>query len=254
MEIIQGRKFIKELDEGKNVFIINEAICSQLGWENPIGKKYGNLREMGTIVGVVKNFHYRSMQSSIGPVTLVLNSDQGRLMSIKVNTADMQETLNAIENVWETFSSGYPFEYGFMDKQYDVLYKSEIRRGKSFTYLSFFALFICCLGLFGLVSFTVEQSIKEIAIRKVLGASMFILVGKLLWKFLKWTAIANLIAFPIAYFIMNSWLQEYAYRIDLGWGTFLSAAVFAALIAFLTVITLTIKAANANPVDSLKYE
>ncbi len=254
MEIIKGRKFIKELDEDKVVYIINEAICIQLGWENPIGKQYGKPNQWGTIVGVVKNFHYRNMQSSIGPVTLQLNPNQGGIMSIKVNTANIQETLNAVEDVWETFSSGYPFEYDFMDKQYDVLYKSEIRRGKSFGYLSFFALFICCLGLFGLVSFTVEQSIKEIAIRKVLGASMFILIGRLLWKFLKWTAIANLIAFPIAYFIMNSWLQEYAYRINLGWGTFLSAGMFAALIAFLTVITLTIKAACANPVDSLKYE
>ncbi len=254
MKIVKGRKFIRELDEGKNVYIINEAICKQLGWDNPIGKKYGERGTWGKVVGVVNDFHYRNLQSSIGPVTLCLSPGQGYLMSIKVNTNDIQKTLSSIENVWNTFSSGYPFEYYFLDDKYDAMYKTEIRREKSFGSFSFVAVLICCLGLFGLVSFTVEQSKKEIGIRKVLGASTPVLIRMLLWKFLKWTAAANIIAFPAAYYFMNSWLQEYAYRISLGWGTFLSAGLIAASIAFLTVISVTIKATRANPVDSLRYE
>ncbi len=254
MEMVKGRKFVRELDDGNNAYIINEAQCRKLGWEDPIGREYGNPWRMGTVVGVVNDFHSGSMRSSIGPITLVLIPDAGHLMSIKLNTNNIQETLTSIEEVWDRLSSGYPFEFEFMDKQYDALYKTEIRRGKSFNYFSILAIFICCLGLFGMASFTIEQSIKMIGIRKVLGASSFALVKMLLWKFLKWTVLANIVAFPAAYFIMNSWLQEYAYRINLEWGTFILAGIFAALIAFLTVITLTIKATRANPVDSLRYE
>ncbi|MCP4725652.1 MAG: FtsX-like permease family protein [bacterium] len=259
MEFAFGRKFDRELDEGKNVYIINEAICRQLGWEDPIGKEYTtswqyNRGTKGKIIGVVKDFHNNYIPSSISPVTLVLDPDDGRMMSIKMNTDDVQKTLTAVEEVWKQFSSGYPFEFEFMDEMYDAMYKSEIRRGRSFNYFSVLAIFICCLGLFGLASFTIEQSIKEIGIRKVLGASSFTVIKMLLWKFLEWTIIANIVAFPIAYVIMSSWLQEYAYRIDLGWGTFVLAGIIATMIAFLTVITLTIKATRANPVDSLRYE
>ncbi len=254
MEIVKGRKFDYKLDKDKNAYIINEAVCKELGWDDPVGKQYGMMRQMGTVVGVVKNFHNGNMQSAIGPVTLELKLKWIRLMSIKVNTTDIQNTISAIEDVWKTYSSGYPFEYNFMDEQYDVLYKSEIRRGRSFTYFSFLAIFICCLGLFGVASFTIRQCTKEIGIRKVLGASTLVITRMLLFKTLKWIAIANITAFPVAYFFMNSWLQEYAYRIDLEWGTFLSSGFIAALIAFLTVITQTIKASRANPVKSLRYE
>jgi putative ABC transport system permease protein len=254
MEIVQGRNFRKEIDEGRAAFIINEFIARKLGWEDPVGKAFHNQGRTGTIVGVVKDFHNENMHIPIGEVTLILAPDQGGSMSVKINSTNIPQTLAAVENVWNAFSGGYPFSYEFMDDQYDQMYKSEIRLGRAFNYFSVLAIFLCCLGLFGLASFTVEQGTKEIAIRKVLGASVTELVRTLSWQFLKWVFIANLIAWPIAYYIMNSWLQGFIYRIDIGWTIFLTAGVAAAVIAFLTVIARTAKAALANPADSLRYE
>lgn len=254
MEIVKGRNFRKEIDHGKDVFIINETIARKIGWEDPVGKAFHNQGRTGTIVGMVKDFHNENMHIPIGEVTLILAPDRGYLISIKIGSENVPRTLAAVEKVWNEFSGAYPFSYEFMDDRYDQMYKSEIRLGRAFNYFSVLAIFLCCLGLFGLASFTVEQGIKEIAIRKVLGASVSELVKMLSWQFLKWVFIANLIAWPIAYYFMNSWLQSFIYRIDISWVIFLIAGVTAAVIAFLTVIARTAKAALANPADSLRYE
>jgi putative ABC transport system permease protein len=175
-------------------------------------------------------------------------------MSIKIDPENVPQTLAVVERVWNEFSGGFPFSYEFMDERYDQMYKSEIRLGRSFNYFSVLAIFLCCLGLFGLASFTVEQGTKEIAIRKVLGASVTELVRMLSWQFLKWVVIANLIAWPIAYYFMNAWLQGFIYRIDIGWAIFIMAGAATAVVAFLTVIARTAKAALTNPADSLRYE
>jgi putative ABC transport system permease protein len=203
---------------------------------------------------VVKDFHNENMHIPIGEVTLVLAPDQGWLMSVKIESENIPRTLASIEKVWNEFSGGYPFSYEFMDDRYDQMYKSEIRLGKAFNYFAVPAVFLCCLGLFGLASFRVEQGTKEIAIRKVLGASVSELVRMLSWQFLKWVFIANLLAWPVAYYFMNAWLRSFIYRIDIGLAVFLTAGVTAAIIAFLTVIARTAKAALANPADSLRYE
>jgi putative ABC transport system permease protein len=254
MEIVKGRNFRKDLDQGKAVFIINETIVRKIGWEDPVGKAFHNQGRTGTIVGVVKDFHNENMHIPIGEVTLVLAPDQGYLMSIKIAAENVPQTLAGIKKVWDDFSGGYPFSFEFMDERYDQMYKSEIRLGRTFNYFSVLAIFLCCLGLFGLASFTVEQGTKEIAIRKVLGASVSGLVRMLSWQFLKWVFIANLIAWPIAYYFMNSWLHSFVYRIDIGWVIFVTAGFAAVLIAFLTVFAKTAKAALANPADSLRYE
>ena len=254
MEIVKGRNFRKEIDHGKAAFIINETVAKIIGYEDPVGKAFYNQGRKGTIVGVVKDFHNENMHIPIGEVTLVLAPDQGYLMSIKIDSGNIPQTLAAVDKVWNEFSSGYPFSYEFMDDRYDQMYRSEIRLGRAFNYFSVFAIFLCCLGLFGLASFTIEQGTKEIAIRKVLGASVSELVRMLSWQFLKWVFIANLIAWPIAYYFMNTWLQSFIYRINIGWLVFLTAGISAAVIAFLTVITRTAKAAFANPADSLRYE
>ncbi|MCP4723779.1 MAG: FtsX-like permease family protein [bacterium] len=254
LEIVKGRNFSRELDEGENVYIINEFIANQLGWDDPIGKAYTNQREIGHVVGVVKNFHNENMHIPIGPVTLCLRPERGFITSIKLNTDDIQGTISGIENIWNQFSSGYPFDYEFMDEKYDNMYKTEMRLGNTLNYFSVLAIFICCLGLFGLASFTVEQSTKEIGIRKALGASIVTIIKMLSWKFLKWTVIANIIAWPIAYYYMNKWLQGFVYRVNIGWDVFAIAAFTALSIAFLTVISRTMKAALANPTDSLRYE
>ena len=254
MEIVKGRNFRKEIDHDKNAYIINETIARKIGWEDPVGKMFHNQGRTGTIVGVVKDFHNENMHIPIGEVTLILAPEQGNLMSIKINSENVPGTLAAVEKVWDEFSGGYPFEYEFMDERYDNMYKSEIRLGRAFNYFSVLAVFLCCLGLFGLASFAVEQGTKEIAIRKVLGASVPELVKMLSWKFLKLVFIANLIAWPIAYYFMNSWLQIFIYRVNMGWVMFFIAGITAVFIAFMTVFAQTAKAALANPADSLRYE
>jgi len=254
MEIVKGRNFRKEIDHGKDAFIINETIARKIGWEDPVGKAFHNQGRTGTIVGMVKDFHNENMHIPIGEVTLVLAPDRGYLISIKIDSENVPQTLAAVEKVWNEFSGGYPFSYEFMDDRYDQMYRSEIRLGRAFNYFSVLAVFLCCLGLFGLASFTVEQGTKEIAIRKVLGASVSELVRMLSWQFIKWIFIANLIAWPVAYYFMSAWLQSYIYRIDIGWAIFLTAGFTAAVIAFLTVIAQTARAALANPADSLRHE
>ena len=254
MEIVKGRNFREEIDHDKNTYIINETIARKIGWEDPVGKLFHNQGRTGTIVGVVKDFHNENMHIPIGEVTLILAPEQGNLISVKIDSNDIPRTLAAIEKVWDKFSGGYPFEYEFMDERYDSMYKSEIRLGRAFNYFSVLAVFLCCLGLFGLASFAVEQGTKEIAIRKVLGASVPELVKMLSWQFLKLVFIANLIAWPIAYYVMNSWLQSFIYRVDMSWVIFFMAGITAVIIAFMTVFVQTAKAALANPADSLRYE
>jgi len=254
LEIVKGRSFQKEIDEGRTVFIINEAVAQKTGWEDPVGKLFQNHGRDGTIVGMVKDFHNENMHLPKSEVVLILAPEQGHTMSIKINSQDIPGTMAAVEKIWNKFSGGFPFEYEFMDKKYDEMYKSEIRLGRTFNHFSVLAIFLCCLGLFGLASFTVEQGTKEIAVRKVLGASVGELIKMLSWKFLKWVIMANLLAWPIAYFVMNSWLKSYVYRINIGWGIFFIAGALATAIAFFTIIMRTLRAALANPADSLRYE
>jgi len=254
MEIVKGRNFERQRDEGRDVLIINETLAKQLGWDDPIGKKFSFRRGEGTIIGVVKDFHNRTMHSKINPVTLHLRPYYPDLLAIKIDTADVQKTLAVIEDVYKRFSSDYPFIYNFMDERYDNLYKSEIRKEKAFRYFLGVAILICCLGLFGLTSFSVERRTKEIGIRKVLGASIPGITSLLYREFTKWVLVSNVFAWPIAYYAMHKWLQAYAYRVNLGIGIFVASALIALLIALLTVSYQSIKAATANPVDSLRYE
>ncbi|MFC1564218.1 ABC transporter permease [candidate division KSB1 bacterium] len=254
LEIVKGRNFKKEFDEGRNVYIINEYTANQIGWDDPIGKLYTGNRRRGEIVGVVRDFHNNNLRFPIGGVTLCLSSVQNYLMSVKINTDNTQNVISSIEKVWDNFFSGYPFDYEFIDERYDNMYRSEIRMGNTFNYFASLAIFICCLGLFGLASFTVEQSTKEIGIRKAIGASLSSIIKLLSWKFLKLVIIANIIVWPAAYYYMNMWLQEFVYRIGLGWESFLSASAVAVAVAFLTVISRTMKAALTNPTESLRYE
>ena len=254
MEIVKGRNFDRQRDEGRDVYIINETLAKQLGWDDPIGKTLGMQGREGTIIGVVKDFHNRTMHSKINPVTLHLRPNYPDLLAIKIETDDVQKTLAGIEDVYKRFSNDYPFTYNFMDERYDNLYKSEIRKEKAFRYFLGVAIFVCCLGLFGLTSFSVERRTKEIGIRKVMGASIPGITSLLCREFTKWVLVSNVFAWPIAFYAMHKWLQAYAYRVNLGIGIFVASALISLLIAFLTVSFQCIKAATANPVDSLRYE
>jgi putative ABC transport system permease protein len=210
------------------------------------------------VIGVIKDYHYESLHQEIRPQALFLSggyySNVERYISVRLNTENISGTIKHIESKWKEFAPQMPFEYSFLDQDYDNLYMNERQTRKLFSIFSFLAIFIACLGLFGLASFIADQKTKEIGIRKVLGASVTRIVKNLNKSFLKWVLIANLIAWPIAWFAMNRWLENFAYRIGLSWWMFVLAAVLAVFIALLTVSFQTVKAALKNPIDSIRYE
>ena len=232
-----------------------------MGWDDPIGKKINNWsKERGNfiVVGVIQDYHYESLHQEIRPMALFLSGgyhkDTEDYISVRLNTEDISGSLKDVKNTWNNFVKNMPFEYSFLDQDYDNLYVNEKQTRKLFTIFSFFAIFIACLGLFGLASFSADRKTKEIGIRKVLGASIPRLVNILNKNFVKWVLVANLLAWPSAWYVMNWWLQGFAYRIDLSWWMFFLAGILAFLIALTTVSFQTIKAAYKNPADSLRYE
>lgn len=258
LELVAGRNFSRDIVSDaifERSFIINEAAAKQLGWENPLGKRMRfSQREMGTVIGVVKDFHNLPLSQRIEPVALTLTDMNKRLLSIKIHSENIPDTLAAIEKTWNEFSNGWPFEYEFMDKAYDNMYKSEIRIKNQLQFFSVLAIFLSCFGLFGLVSFIIERRTKEIGIRKVLGASVFEIIALFTRGFTKQIILANLFAWPIAYFFMNKWLQNFAYRINIGFLIFIAASALSFSVFLITIFVQTYKAAAANPVKSIRNE
>jgi putative ABC transport system permease protein len=257
IKLIEGRNFSEQFGTDSSSAIINEAAVKQFGFTNPIGKKIyilgdGDVKGYN-VIGIVKNFHYESMRQNIGGLCLVLGKNYERI-TLKINAANTSAVIAKAERLWKTMTNGLPFNYSFMDESFSNVYKAEQRVGKiSFTF-SLLAIVIACLGLFGLATFLAEQKTKEVGIRKVLGASIPSLLFMLLKEFLKWILIANLIAWPISYYFMNAWLQDYAYRVEISFWTFIISGGIALIVAIATVSFQAIKAATANPVDSLRYE
>jgi putative ABC transport system permease protein len=218
-----------------------------------------SLTEMKTyrVIGIVKDYHFQSLHEEIRPLVLYNVHPSGgnySRMSLRIRPENIQETIGFLRDKWREFDSQYPLEFSFLDDQYDALYRAEERLGKLFGYFTALAILIGCLGLFGLSAYSAEQRTKEIGIRKVLGATASNVTMLLVREFTKWVLLAVLIAWPAGYYIMNTWLQNFAYRITLGVDTFLLSALLALAIAIMTVAYQAVKAAVANPVDSLKYE
>ena len=258
IELLQGRDFFRELGaDNEGAYLINETARSKLGWgEDTLGKKIGYSRElMRSIVGIVKDFNYRSLKEDIGPLAIYLQPDRNTFLSVKMKTDDISQTLAFIEKTWKSFEKERNFEYFFVDENFDSLYNSEERLSWIFTFFSIIAIFIACLGLFGLASYTAEQRTKEIGIRKVLGASMGSIVFKLSQNFIKWVLAANLIAWPVTYFVIKKyWLSNFPFQISIGIMTFVAAGLAAFAIAVATVSFQSIKAALTDPIDSIRYE
>ncbi len=264
IEMAQGRNFSKEFPtDPEEAIIVNEAAVIKLGWQdNPINKEIEKFTSLTTrskhrIIGVVKDYHFQSLHEEIQPMILYNAVPFGgyyNRISVRVRPENIRETIGFIESKWTEFDSQYPLEYVFVDDQFDSLYRAEERLGQLFGYFTALAIVIGCLGLFGLTSFTAEQRTKEIGIRKVLGASVPSVIMLLVREFTKWVLLAVLIAWPIGYFVMKTWLQNFHYRISLGFDTFLLAALLALIISIITVSYQSIRAALANPADSLKYE
>ncbi|RLC52477.1 MAG: hypothetical protein DRI23_02670 [Candidatus Cloacimonadota bacterium] len=251
-EILEGRGFSPEFDDKYN-FILNEAAVAYTGIENPVGKQFSHNDSQGKIVGIVKNFNYKSIRTKVEPLVMRQQGSYSYFF-VRINSSNLDNVKQKISDIWQANYPDYPFELHFLDADFEKLYESETRTGKVFNYFTILAIVISCLGLFGLASFTTEQRTKEIGVRKVMGASVGQIVGLLSSDFMKWILIANFIAWPVAWILMNNWLQNFAYRININILSFFLAGLAACFIAFITVSFQTIKAANTNPVKALKYE
>ena len=262
LEIVAGRYFSPEIPtDATSAVIINEAAVKKLGLKDPIGqrfvKEFGGAKkgEFVTIIGVVKDFHYFSLHHTILPMIIRPFSEESWLFtSIKMHPANIKETINLVQETWDKFTAGEPFEYSFLDADFNNLYINERKTGQVLGIFAFLSIFVACLGLFGMVSFATEQRTKEIGIRKVLGSS----VSKIIVMLSKEVIILVLMAFalsaPIALYAMNKWLRNFAFRIEPNLLTFLLMVLVTLLIAVLTISFRTIKAAYANPVESIKHE
>jgi putative ABC transport system permease protein len=257
IELLAGRDFSpKFADDGNSrSYIINDTLAKQIGWENPVGQKFkiGDL-DWGKVIGVVKDFHFRSLHNKIEPVAFYIYSPWLFQMSVRIGTGNMSHTLKYMEEKLKPYQSEQPFLCSFLDKDYARLYESEEKSMHIFGIFSILAVMISCLGLFALASFTAEQKTKEIGIQKILGSSVLDIIGMMSWRFIKWVVLANVIALPAAWYVMSRWLQDFAYRIHIGINIFFLASGLALLIAFATVAYRVFRAATANPVDSLRYE
>jgi putative ABC transport system permease protein len=257
LEIIQGREFSQEMStDTKSAYIINQTGAEIIGFENPIDKKFAVWENWGNIIGVVRDFHVRSLHEKIKPVLIHMDSERYSLnySFIKTNTDNIASVIQYIKKLYQQMNPNYPFQFHFLDAEYEAIYLSEERTAKLFAYFSIIAIFISCLGLFGLSSFITEQRTKEIGIRKILGANVSLITFRLLKDFSRWVFAAIVIAWPIGYYVMNQWLQNFAYRINFSWRILILSGAVTLLIAVATVSYRSIKAATANPVDSLRYE
>ena len=256
-----GRFFSKEFPTDSAAAVINQKAADLLGWDDPIGRKINNWSsERGNfhVIGVIEDYHYESLHQKVRPMALFLTDGyykrEERFISIRFSTNSVAETIQYAENTWNTFAPGTPFKYSFLNNDYEDLYLNEKQTRKLFTIFTVLAIFIACLGLYGLASFVADQRTKEIGIRKVLGASVFRVVRTLNLNFTLWILLANIIAWPTAWYIMKQWLQNFAYRVDISWWSFVLASGIALIIAYVVISIQTTKAALRNPAETLQYE
>jgi len=255
MQIKEGRRFSREFTTDENTgVILNETAINTTGLRSPVGKRFSIGDWEGNIIGVVQDYNFKSLHNKIEPLILVMVNRQLNYMFLRIKGQDMSATIKFLKTQWEHYNPRHPFEYGFVDTLLGNIYKNEEKVKTLFNYFTFLAIFISCLGLFGLAFYMTEQRTKEIGIRKVLGASVPGIVLMLSKEFLKWVVIANIIAWPVAYYFMDRWLQNFAYRTNIQIGSFLLSGALALIIALLTVSYQSIKAATVNPADSLRYE
>jgi len=257
MKVKQGRNFNQAIStDQKQALILNETAANHLGWDDPVGQILTNRIGKYQIIGVVKDFHFRSKHQKIEPLVLSLIPDNRYIYyaSLRISGQNIKRTLNSIKDTWRSMAPTRPFQYFFLDNEFDQLYKSEMKTSRLFDFLTVMALFIACLGLFGLASYTADQRTKEMGIRKVLGASTSHIFYLLSGEFIKWIILSSLIAWPLAYYFMSQWLNNFAYRINLTPLIFVFSAAAALLIAVLTVSFQALKTARSNPAESLRYE
>ena len=263
LEMIKGRFFEEDRSSDRNSVVINEATMHLFGWneDNVLGKRIrytGDNADASEVIGVVRDFNFQSLRYRIAPY-IFFNTDatvwgSSRVLAIRHTGEDLPDLLSYLEDRWNAFGTQAPFQYSFLDEEYENMYRAEERLGSLFAAFTTFAVVIACLGLFGLASYTVGQRNKEIGIRKVLGASLIRIVMMLNGNFSRLVGISILLAIPIAWWVANQWLQQFAFRIKIGWSVFFITGLVALVLAWLTVGYQSVKAASLNPVDTLKEE
>jgi putative ABC transport system permease protein len=261
MEVVKGRDFSVDMPTDSTSVIINETAARLFGFDEPIGKTITSLSDPSDpksrkdlkVIGVLKNFHFESLRQNISALCIKLESSRGAV-SFRLNGNNIAANLSVIESLWKKMAPAEPFKYSFLNEDFNSMYQAEQRAGRIFISFAVLAILIACLGLFGLATYAAEQRTKEIGIRKVLGATVSNIAGMLSKDFLKLVVIAAVITFPVAWFAMHKWLQDFAYRIDISWWIFIVAGMAAVIIALATVCFHAVKAAISNPIKSLRTE
>jgi putative ABC transport system permease protein len=255
ISLVAGRSFDREIANDGAGLVINEAAVKMFGWNSPdeaIGKNIWN--ERVSVIGVVKNFHFRGLQSEVNPLGILLIEDDYKYLTLTINTEEASETVKFLEEKYKGLFPQSGFEFFFLDEDFDKQYRFEVNLSKIFSIFTSVGILVACLGLFGLAAFVAEQRTKEIGIRKVLGASVPNIIRLLTSEFVLLITLANLIAAPIAWFALDEWLENFVYRVEIDPLVFLIAGLSALSIALLTVSFQSIRAANADPSKSLRYE
>ncbi|WP_257666746.1 ABC transporter permease [Parapedobacter tibetensis] len=252
MELVTGKGFTGTPADSAH-YILNETALKQIGIEDPIGKPLTHQGKPGTIVGIVKDFHFRDMKNAIGPVVLFTTWGWDNIY-VRTTAKDAKQAVEAIEKLWKQYNADYEFDYTFMDETFDRQYREDIRTGMLFNIFAGIAILLSCLGLFGLVTYTAETKVKEIGIRKTLGASISNIILLISKDFLKLVAISFVVAFPLGWWMMNSWLENYVYHTGVEWWVFAAAGLAAFAIAAITVCGKSLKAARENPIKAIRTE
>ncbi|MFC2157792.1 ABC transporter permease [Acidobacteriota bacterium] len=252
IELAKGRDFREGQSKEGNEVLINETLASEMGWSEPLGKSLSFITGDFQVIGVVKDFYFATFHKKIEPMALFPFGRDN--IAVRINPGDVPKTISGIREVFERNTNSQPFDFFFLEDSFNQLYRKEQRSGKIFGTFAVLAVFVACMGLFGLASFTVERRTKEIGIRRVLGASGPHIIANLSSDFIKLILISNAIAWPLAYIFMNKWMMGFTYRVGISAWTFLAASLTALLIAFLTISFQTIKAAFSNPADIIRYE
>lgn len=255
MKIIKGDNFsINGETDLKKTVILNETAVKALRLQDPIGRQISSGHDKFTIVGVVKDYHIRSLHQKIDPLILFYQPARCRFMFVRIRSQHSGDVIKHIEKIFNKYAPRFPFDYHFMNERLNELYTWERQTGQTMSYFAVLTIIIACVGLFGLSAYTVEQRTKEIGIRKAMGASVLEIVTMLVMEFVRCIVIANIFAWPIAYFVIDDWLEDYAFKISLSLRPFIWAAILTLAIGVLTVIYQALKAAEMNPVDALRYE
>lgn len=257
IQLAEGRSFSKDFTTDSTAYLINETAARQLGWEDPVGQQLSMpaiSRAPGPIIGVVKDFHYHSLHEVIEPLYIFMKKDWFSQLNIKIDAQRMEPTLASLKNVWTEIEPQYPLKYDFLDQSFEAFYEKEKNVLQMLVWFTVMAIIISSLGLYALSTLIAKQRVREIGIRKVLGASVTNIVSLLSKDFLKLILLAIIISLPVTWYIMEGWLEDFAYKVSIGWIAFVIAGLSAVFIAFITISFEAIKAAIANPVKSLRTE